>query len=70
VRIKSTEDLKKLFDILDDGDIITVPNKDWNQLPVEWWGGVSGVSPTKTDNFGTRWLLNYASKTVIVKLKE
>ncbi len=70
MKIKSTEDLKKLFDILDDGDTVIVSNEDWNQIQAEWWGGVSNVSPTKTYIFGTRWLLNFGDKTILIKLKE
>lgn len=70
MKIKSTEDLDKLIDILDDGDTILVSNKDWNQLPVEFWGGVSSVTPTKSDQYGIRWLLHYGGKTILIKLKE
>lgn len=69
MKIKSIEDLKKLFDIFDDKDQIIVSNKDWNQLPREWWGGTSRVSPPKSDEHGTRWLINYAGKTLLIKLK-
>lgn len=70
MRIKSTEDLDRLIGILDDRDTIIVSNKDWNQLPVEFWGGVSSVTPMKSDQYGIRWLLYYGGKAILIKLKE
>ncbi len=72
MKIKSIEDVKTLFSLLDNGDVIITKDKDWSQFKNE--SGFSGGAidypafvdkATIIDN-GT--FLNYGGKTICVKI--
>lgn len=72
MKIKSTEDLKKLFDILDDGDTIIVSNEDFLQLePGTFFfgGNLSYPAYENIPKIDTR-TLSYGGKTIFVSVQE
>jgi len=70
MKIKSIEDLKKLFDILDDGDTVIVSNKDYFELePALIGGNLSYPVYRNIPKIPTN-AMSYGGKTIFISVQE